>query len=186
MRNEAKRFLIVTDGTLTEVTYFERLNQLSDDVIVAKKVQHFGDLVEKACEMKDNGNFDKVFIVCDIDEHCSNPRSRKAFEAMLVEAAQFDIEVVCSNEAFEIWILAHKEAVPSTAKSRKVVQTLAKQAGLLTGNNAKLVVAREITSGRVNKACQEAKRLRRAYGSNILEDGPLTEVDKIVDRLNLP
>lgn len=182
-REETKRYLVVTDGTLTEKTYFEMVNRLARDVILVKKVRHTPELVKIAADMKETGNFDGVFIVCDIDEHCKNTISRSAFETLIADARNNDIEVLCSHECFEVWLLAHKQQVPSEAKSRKLAQNLAEKAGLLVGKNAKIVISKEITAATIAVASQEAKRLRKTYGGNVLDDGPTTDIDRMIDRI---
>lgn len=184
LREEAGRYLVVTDGVLTEATYFSRLNQLVRDTIVVKKQRHFADLLSVACNMKDAGGFDRVFIVCDIDEHCKNQKSRDVFNVFIRGARDAGITVVCSHESFEVWLLCHKATVPSECKDRKIAQKIAEELGLLRGNNAKLIVDREVSTSSIKRASREAKRLRRAYGGNVLEDGPTTDVDKIIDLLD--
>lgn len=180
---EAERYLVVTDGTLTEKTYFEIVNRLARDVVLVKKVKHTKDLVSVAIAMRDAGNFDEVFIVCDVDEHCKNVTSRAAFEALIDEAHKNGIMVLCSHECFEVWLLAHEQKVPSEAKDRRIAQDLTEMAGMLTGNNAKLVVEKKITVKSIEAASLEAKRLRRTYGEKVLDDGPITNIDKLIDRI---
>lgn len=184
-RQEAKRFLIVTDGILTEKTYFERVNRLSRDNIIVKKVKHSKDLVSVAQRMQKDGKFDKTYIVCDIDEHCKNTASKTSFEHMINEARRHNIEFICSHESFEVWLLCHKDKVPSMAKDRKYAQKLAEKQKLLKGNNAKVVVDESINKDSILAAIDEAERLRNTYGNHILDDRPTTDVDKIIKNIDI-
>ncbi len=182
-REEANRYLVVTDGRITETSYFERLNRLSKDVIIVESVKHFKDLVRVALRMMSNGNYDSVFIVCDIDEHCKNANNRVSFEELLGEARKKHIIPLCSHESFEVWLLCHKMLVTAEARDRKNAQRMAEDLGLLRGKNAKLIADETVTVETIALASEEAKRLRRVYGDNVLDDGPTTDVDGLIDLL---
>ena len=73
----------------------------------AKKV------VEKAIELKNKNNYDRIWAVFDKDDI-----SAKDFNNAIILGIENGIEVAWSNEAFELWYLYHFQNV-TTAISRK-------------------------------------------------------------------
>ena len=62
---------------------------------------------------------------------------------------------------------------------------MAKTARLVKGDDGKIINESRFSIDMVNKALVEAERLRKTYGSNILESSPTTDVDKVVSRIKL-
>ena len=69
--------------------------------------------------------------------------------------------------------------------NRKEAQRMAKTARLVKGDDGKIINESRFSIDMVNKALVEAERLRKTYGSNILESSPTTDVDKVVSRIKL-
>lgn len=187
-RREAKRFKIITDGLKTEEGYFVRLNELSFDTVetVTKKGFSLDEMLEEAKKIKAFGaDYDEVCIVLDIDDRLKSRRSKRNLVSFLGDAENAGVPVYLSNESFEVWLLAHKMIVPKRAWKREEATKLAISSGLLDGERHKNVVFEEINSNNVRRALIENDRLRKAYGNNLLKSKPMTDVDKIVGKIEL-
>ena len=110
--------LIVCEGTKTEPNYFEAFAEKQQGVIVYDiEVKGLGrgtkDVVEKAIDLKNKNNYDRVWAVFDRDEFPA-----KDFNEAIAMGQKNSIEVAWSNEAFELWYLYHFQNV-KTGVSRK-------------------------------------------------------------------
>lgn len=187
-RNEATRLLIVTDGFLTEPTYFEHINHLTKDVIkVHKENTNIGDLVKKATLLQDRaGNkYDAVFVVCDIDTRLEQQSTIKELHRAIDAAQKRNVKVILSHACIEVWLLCHVlDTIPSTIRDRTIARQLAKRHNVITGRKSKETNTSKITKPSIQHALEMAKKLRQAYGSDPTKDGPLTDVDIIVRMLH--
>ena len=110
--------LIVCEGTKTEPNYFEALAEKQQGVIVYDiEVKGLGrgtrGVVEKAIELKNKNNYDRVWAVFDKDDFPA-----KDFNEAIALGDKNGIEVAWSNEAFELWYLYHFQNV-ATGVPRK-------------------------------------------------------------------
>lgn len=110
--------LIVCEGTKTEPNYFEAFAEKQQGVIVYDiEVKGLGrgtkGVVEKAIELKNKNNYDRVWAVFDKDEFPA-----KDFNEAILMGQNNGIEIAWSNEAFELWYLYHFQNV-TTCVSRK-------------------------------------------------------------------
>lgn len=110
--------LIVCEGTKTEPNYFEAFAEKQQGVIVYDiEVKGLGrgtkGVVEKAIELKNKNNYDRVWAVFDKDEFLA-----KDFNEAILMGQNNGIEIAWSNEAFELWYLYHFQNV-TTGVSRK-------------------------------------------------------------------
>lgn len=118
------RFLIITDGVMTEQGYFERIKRLTRDSIriISRGSKDIDKLVELAIKTKNNSEYDYVAIVCDIDQRLQSERSKQTLINATLNANRNDIIVCLSNESFEIWLLAHFCQIKSVMKNREHAQ----------------------------------------------------------------
>lgn len=110
--------LIVCEGTKTEPHYFEAFAKKQQGVIVYDiEVKGLGrgtkDVVEKAIDLKNKNNYDRVWAVFDKDEFPA-----KDFNDAIAIGQNNGIGVAWSNEAFELWYLYHFQNV-TTGVPRK-------------------------------------------------------------------
>jgi hypothetical protein len=132
-REPKRRFLIVCEGEVTEKRYFEHARRLLRSLIELE-ISAGGDpkaLVERAAEIKrksdemasrqkdDNLRYDRVWCVCDVDEH---PRLRDARQ----QARDNGINMAVSNPCFELWALLHFQDQNSHIERDKVRALLPK------------------------------------------------------------
>lgn len=109
----AKRsFYIITEGE-TEKRYFLELKQEYRDIAVTiKKINPCSSQILNTAKRvwKNEGftlsNYNKQVIVIDKDALTEDD-----FHAILRQAVDSKIEVVFSNSAFEVWLLAHFEPI---------------------------------------------------------------------------
>lgn len=179
-----KRYLIVTDGLLTESGYFEKLKPLINDVLeVVAKNKDVDDLVDEAIRRMNRGTFDGVFVVCDVDERLKSEASRKKLMNAMCMAEKNGVRFCLSNESFEVWLLAHITKVNSADGSRGIAHTRALKMGIVCGNNGKEIVDNFMTKDNISRAIDEAKRLKTVYGENVLDSSPNTDVFSILEKL---
>ena len=105
-------YLIVTEGTETEVNYFENISRIieerfSNSIIVEKielKVEGTARstkvLVNEAIKKRSLKTYSEVWVVFDKDEN-------KDFDEAITLAKKEGLNVAWSNECFELWILLH-------------------------------------------------------------------------------
>ena len=110
--------LVVCEGTKTEPNYFEAFAQKQQGIIVYDvEVKGLGrgtkDVVEKAIDLKNKNNYDRVWAVFDKDDFPA-----KDFNEAIEMGMNNGVEVAWSNEAFELWYLYHFQNV-TTGISRK-------------------------------------------------------------------
>lgn len=183
-RKLRKRFLIVTDGMITEQGYFERIKQLAyDSIKVVARNKDIDKLVELAKAIKEKSDYDTVAMVCDIDQRLQNEKSKKTLMHAISVAEKNGIIMCMSHESFEIWLLAHLGQVKSSMKNRAQAHDACIKKGIMKGSNGKEIVAEKITRDSILAAMAEVKRLRNTYGDSILVSAPMTEVDKIMSKI---
>ena len=110
--------LVVCEGTKTEPNYFEAFAKKQQGIIVYDvEVRGLGrgtkDVVEKAIDLKNKNNYDRVWAVFDKDDFPA-----KDFNEAIEMGKNNGVEVAWSNEAFELWYLYHFQNV-TTGISRK-------------------------------------------------------------------
>ena len=99
--------LIVCEGKKTEPNYFKAFKSFNRgtyvyDIDVLGLGANTINVVDKAIELRDNGNYDRVWAVFDKD---SFPDAK--FNSAITKAAEKGICCAWSNEAFELWYLYH-------------------------------------------------------------------------------
>lgn len=101
------KILIVCEGAKTEPNYFEAFKTINRgttiyDIDVRGLGKNTMDIVDKAIDLKQKGDYDRVWAVFDKDSFSDNK-----FNGAIIKAAAHDIECAWSNEAFELWYLYH-------------------------------------------------------------------------------
>lgn len=184
-RSLRKRYLIVTDGLLTESGYFEKLKPLVNDALeIVAKNKDVDILVAEVVRRMKRSSYDESFIVCDIDERLKHKTSKKKLIDAIGEAGKNGVKVCLSNESFEIWLLAHKVKVSSADGSRGSAHARAVKLGIVCGNNGKEVGDGIMTKDNIQKAIIEAERLKAVYGGDALTSNPNTDVHELVAKLD--
>ena len=135
-RQEARRVLVVTEGTETEPQYVERLDAFLRSSEFTTHVKRVGvgkdplRVVEKCVELRDKADSDdKPYDICvclvDVDQHST-------LEEACRLARNESILVLISNLKFEVWLRWHVEESRSVLPSDRLDQLVSKL-GLLQG-----------------------------------------------------
>lgn len=107
-----KRGLVVSEGTVTEKQYIERLKQvLRDSQPGAVDVKSIGlgkdpktvlEYAKQECDKASSQEepYDWCCIVVDVDQHAT-------LKHCVQSAPKFSIDVVVSNPCFEVWLIWH-------------------------------------------------------------------------------
>lgn len=185
-RKLCRRFLIITDGVITEQGYFERVKRLTRDSIkiVSRGSKDIDKLIELAIKMKEKSDYDVVAIVCDIDQRLQSEKSKSTLIKAIANARKNGIMMCLSHESFEVWLLAHVGQIKSNMKSREQAQKIALEKGIVKGRDGKEIVAEKITKESIETAIAEIRRLRGVSGNDITASAPMTDVDKLVSAIN--
>ena len=102
-REQRRSILIVTNGNRTEVDYFEALRQ--ENWVTAGKVKpkfEHGDpatIVLRAATIRDEGDYDEAWAVCDVDEF--------DVKSAIASATANDVRLALSAPCFEVWLILH-------------------------------------------------------------------------------
>jgi hypothetical protein len=191
-RETKKRFLIVCEGTKTEVNYFKAFNVPKKiEVMVKGEGKNSLSLVEKAIKIINNLTddlFDQVWCVFDKD-NCSKEQFNQADRL----AKEKDIKIAYSNEAFEIWFILHfqyLDIATSRLEYPKLLNTQMKKNGLLN-EKEKYEKNREdmyeklkpYQSIAINHA-QKLMEIRNNSQLHPFDANPSTTVHELVQELN--
>ena len=109
-RDTKERFLIVCEGTKTEVNYFKRFRVPGRVARLIGTGRNTLSLVNQAIDLRDRhqfsdcagGKYDQCWCVFDRDSFDADD-----FDNAIQKAESSDFRVAYSNEAFEQWYLLH-------------------------------------------------------------------------------
>lgn len=195
-------FLIATEGTQTELNYFnalkkelEKSNRFSINISVQGKGKSTTALVGKVHrQIKYNHQeYARVWVVFDRDEFPD-------FDEAIQQAAEHKINCAWSNESFELWLLLHFKEV-SKHTSRKDLCDLLEDAirnelhkkdpnALYDYSKGDSQIYEHVTKlGNEADAFTRAEKLKNNFnGSNVAPSAqnPCTHVDELVFELRNP
>ena len=106
-REENPVLLILCQGTVTEVEYFEHFELATADIKAVGQAYDPEKLVQYALELRQEADrnkqpYQQVWCVFDKDDTEPGP-----FHAAIQRARDNGVEVAYSNQAFEYWLLLH-------------------------------------------------------------------------------
>lgn len=204
-RSRGKRYLIVTNGKVTEKEYFERLVDLyglRSRVVIDKGAagRDPKTLVERAADLKAKedrearrerfDSWESVWAVTDVD----------AFSMFAAQqlARQEAVGLAVSNPCFEVWLIDHMIVCPESCSETKACEKKAQELGVTCSRGKKSkslekskAIGFPITKERVDKALQNAQvhnsdRKRQVRLHSVDQAGKYsvwTDVPSIVDCL---
>ncbi|MEZ4453176.1 MAG: RloB family protein [Nannocystaceae bacterium] len=194
-RSLRKRFLIVCEGEVTEVRYFEAFPVPKDVRVTVKgEGKSTTSLVAAARHHADEGTYDEVWVVYDHDDFGA--------ERFNAAAAEIDAEngrrserwsAAWSNQAFEVWYLLHFEYFDGRLHRHLVqekVGELLKRHGLRRGYRKNDPDLYSALHSRQPSALRNAESLARThaiapYGEAApAAANPCTTVYRLVEALN--
>lgn len=204
-RSRGKRYLIVTNGKVTEKEYFERLVDLyglRGRVVIDKGAagRDPKTLVERAADLKAKedkearrerfDSWESVWAVTDVD-------AVSMFAAQQL-ARQEAVGLAVSNPCFEVWLIDHMIVCPESCSETKACEKKAQELGVTCSRGKKSkslekskAIGFPITKERVDKALQNAQvhnsdRKRQVRLHSVDQAGKYsvwTDVPSIVDCL---
>ena len=177
-REQVPSFLIVCEGTETERLYFQefrvgRVLEVTAEGLGKSPKQ----LVIDAIKLKDKEDYEQVWVVFDIDDN----KAGQVNEAIL-RADNNGINVVYSNQAFELWYLLHFDYHCTSIDRDQYMQRLSRKLSMKYDKNMPGLYVRLLGNQRV--AIQNAERLLSSYDHpNPCKDDPCTTVFRLVEEL---
>lgn len=199
LRPRKKRYLVVTNGEVTELQYFKGLERELGDVVI--EVRHFrkdpSALATTAKDLKDReanaGNmasgrgvdgFQRVYVVTDVDDFTV----KQLQEARRI-CKDGGMELVINNPCFEVWLIDHIIRCPDVFWETKDAERKAAELGIVSGSRNKHVVYQAI-EGKCSQACHNAathntpERKRKRSQLNTKDFGPWTDMPVVIARLD--
>jgi hypothetical protein len=102
VRPQRDTLLVVTNGERTERDYFEALRR-EPWVVVALRTKFEGgapdDAVARAVQIRQGDDYDKVWVVCDVDEYDVSLAIQNAKDGA--------VDLALSMPSFEVWLILH-------------------------------------------------------------------------------
>lgn len=187
---ERKYYLIVSQGTETEVQYFKYLASLLPNKMVQVDTKgHSKDtvaVVRKAVELREqrkkNYNtppYNEVWALFDKDDFTD-----KDYEKAIELANSERIESGHSNECFELWFILHFGTLDAAIDRKAYFEKLSKLMKKGYTKNDPSICEFIHTKGNVTKAIERAHALGELHnGKENAAWNPYTRVYKLVDRL---
>lgn len=180
-RSPKRAYLLVCEGEKTEVLYFKAFNNFGGDFRHVKVTSNRGDqlaLVMEAERLRSQANYDQVWCVFDCDSI-----NQSKFERIQRAAADRNVQIAYSNEAFEIWYLLHFDYVNSPIPRSDYAGKLSEKLRIQYQKN--LPDMYERLSSKQITAISNAKRLLQGYDPVLPADNnPSTTVHLLVEELN--
>lgn len=191
-RTRKKRYLVVTNGEVTERQYFMGLNDELEDAVItvrcsrndpaalASYAKTLKKLEDAACAGRASDGFRSIFVVTDVDEFTLE-QFRKASRICRAQ----EMRLIISNPCFEVWLIDHVQVCPEAFSSAAEVQRKAEQLGLVGGSHSKEIASGAIR-GRRKEACHNASvhndRRRRRQREELasLEFSPWTDMPDVL------
>lgn len=188
--------LIITEGTETEVNYFENIKKIINNryrnreiqenypIKVEGKGRSTSVLVNEAIKRKNRENFSKVWVVFDKDDNSD-------FDEAIKLAKENNIEVAWSNESFELWLLLHFQDLSVGIKRNQYLSNLNnhfKNNNINNGiYNKNISNIFDVMIDKVDMAIMRSEKLRKYYERNseyyASNMNPGTTVDILVKEL---
>ena len=188
--------LIITEGTETEVNYFENIKNIINTKYRKREIQEnypmkvegkgrsTSVLVNEAIKRKNRENFSEIWIVFDKDDNTD-------FDRAIELANVNNINVAWSNQSFELWLLLHfKDLKVEISRSQYIgeLNSIFKKEKINGGKYDKNISnIFDITYENINSALKRSKSLRkeqeRLGEKHPSKMSPGTTVDILVEKL---
>ena len=189
-------YLIVTEGTETEVNYFEnikrKINERFRSEIIVDKITINVEgtarstmvLVNEAIKKRSLKNYSDVWVVFDRDDNSD-------FDKAISYAKKNGLKVAWSNESFELWLLLHFQDLNTACSRDDYIDKLLKHFNKLKLNNGtynkNIFNIFDITASKVDTAIKRSEKLIDGYTSDKIVSpdkmNPGTTVQDLVKEL---
>lgn len=134
--------MLVVQGKVTEVEYFERLRKQWEIpslriLPISESPERMIDSALVKIDRDSNARYSEVFLVVDVDD-TSDKQFEQAFRAARrASRRKTRYTFVVSNESFETWLLGHVQDIRRRNMGRKEIQQILKKQHLLVGAKGK-------------------------------------------------
>lgn len=181
-REEARRILIVTEGTTSEPEYLDGLSQYlrSRHAIPIVKTVGVGKdplaVVEKCCDIRDQASkqgkeYDYCVCLVDVDQHAT-------LQDALKIAQKEGIILLISRLKFEVWLRWHIEDSHSQLNSKQLDQRCG-ELKLISGKR----LSRDFPYSGFKRAYQTAHRVDPGLEAGRIGPDPSTALPVLIDLL---
>lgn len=194
-RAPRRSFLIVCEGAVTEVLYFEAFRVPKDvRLVVRGEGKSTLSLVEEAVNYarkaaKDDAPYDEVWVVYDHDDFGADYFNRAAEEIRALDDTRGEKwNAAWSHESFEVWFLLHFQLFNSKLHRTLVNKKLGELLGASYRKNDPGIYDRLLA--KQGDALKHAKQLAKQHGVFPFGDtppadaNPCTQVYRLVEALN--
>ncbi|MCF6404881.1 RloB family protein [Chitinophaga filiformis] len=187
---DRKYYLIVSQGTETEILYFKFLaTLLPPRTVIVETKGHSKEpkaVVNKAIEPKERRRKDRsipdyheVWAVFDKDDFTD-----RDYNDAIRHAAKEGIESGHSNESFELWYVLHFADLEAALGRKVYIERLSKVLNAAYEKNLASIAETIHTKGDVKRAIQRGKALEALHtGKSAAASTPYTRIYVLVDRL---
>ena len=174
-------FLIICEGTETEVNYFKSFHVPGRVLEVVGTGYNTVSLVDQAIRLRQEQkaqSYDQCWCVFDRDSF-----EPDAFNSAIRKAKAAGFQVAYTNEAFELWYLLHFDDHHNALSRKQYGPILTQRLGHEYRKNSETMY-RELEK-RQEEAIRRAERLLAEYGAahNPQQDNPCTTVHLLVREL---
>ena len=188
--------LIMTEGTETEVHYFENMRNIINTRFQQRAIQDnypikvegtgrsTSVLVNEAIKKKSREGYSQVWVVFDKDDNVD-------FDDAIRLANNNGIKVAWSNESFELWLVLHFQYLRASLSIDAYIDILNKKFKdnkIYNGSYSKTIPnIFDITCDKIDNAISRSEKLREEYRENNIfsqsDMNPGTTVDILVKEL---
>ena len=134
--------MLVVQGKVTEVQYFERLRkqwEIPNLRILpsSESPERMIDSTFVKTDRDSSARYSEVFLVVDVDDTIDKQFEQAFRAARLASRGKTRYTFVVSNESFETWLLGHVQDIRRRNMGRKEIQQVLKKQHLLEGAKGK-------------------------------------------------
>ncbi|ATZ08821.1 RloB domain-containing protein [Corynebacterium striatum] len=131
-RKANDRILIIAQGSVTEIEYFNELKSLYrlPGIQIINESHSPENIVKKSKNAISREEFDKVYFVVDVDASSKNQLEQGFAQARKLSTRNRTCQFIVSTECFEVWLLAHHSKL-THVYTRATLSAKANTLGLL-------------------------------------------------------
>jgi hypothetical protein len=181
-RGSSTRILIVSQGTVTEPTYFDGLKDQENignySVQVIQKALDPIKLVQHALKIPSYPKNDMVWVLFDKDDF-DDEQIEQA-----IRLSKNDPKIICaySNPCFDLWLLLHEQNVTHAIGRKDIYAQLKSKHPKYNERSHKVVLYKDVKHG-VDNAINRARLLEKMHVNEGTKPPPSTCVWRLVSML---
>lgn len=184
-RDQNPKILIVCEGEKTEPNYFKAFRIPTKKVKVIPAGMVHDRVVEEAIRLKGELQAEIAWAVFDSDDN-NDPKIKQNIQRAFEIAANNNINIAFSNEAFELWYILHYDYLDSGISRNDYCTILTKKR--INGNKYEKndPTMYDFLLDKQSTAIRNSKRLfeQCVNKQNYYREKPITSVFELVEELN--